>query len=431
MATTNQNLHSDIQFPVSEMAENLIGSEIIKLGNEIRERVSRGETIYNFTIGDFDPKIFPIPAELKKAIIECYEEGFTNYPVANGYPELRKEVAALVQRTQGLMYSPEEVLIAGGARPVIYAAYRAILDPGDRVVFPIPSWNNNHYTHLCGAEAVMVETLPDHHFMPTAESLAPHLRGATLLALCSPLNPTGTTFTRSQLASICDLVVDENARRGPGEKPLYLMYDQIYSLLTFGESGHVDPVSIRPELRPYTLYVDGISKSLAATGVRVGWCFGPSFLVDKMKSILGHVGAWAPRPEQIATARFLAQREAVNRYIGWISREIYSRLQALYEGIEELRRDGFPVEAISPQGAIYLTVKIDLSGKTTSDGRLLQTTGDITAYLLSEARLALVPFYAFGSPRESRWYRLSVGTAAQADIPAALNALREALLKLR
>ncbi|MFN9801343.1 MAG: aminotransferase class I/II-fold pyridoxal phosphate-dependent enzyme, partial [Bacteroidota bacterium] len=179
------------------------------------------------------------------------------------------------------------------------------------------------------------------------------------------------------------------------------------------------------------LYVDGISKSLAATGVRVGWCFGPSFLVDKMKSILGHVGAWAPRPEQIATARFLAQREAVNRYIGWISREIYSRLQALYEGIEELRRDGFPVEAISPQGAIYLTVKIDLSGKTTSDGRLLQTTGDITAYLLSEARLALVPFYAFGSPRESRWYRLSVGTAAQADVPAALNALREALLKLR
>jgi aspartate aminotransferase len=416
--------------PLSEMAENLIGSEIIKLGNEIRERLNKGEHIYNFTIGDFDPKHFPIPVELKEAIIACYEEGFTNYPVANGYPELRKQVAALIRKTQGLDYSAEEILIAGGARPVIYAAYRAILDPGDKVVFPVPSWNNNHYTHLSGAQAVMIETEAENHFMPTAASLAPHLSGATLLALCSPLNPTGTAFTKAQLEEICDLVVAENARRKPGEKPLYLMYDQIYNLLTFGETEHVDPVSLRPELRPYTIFVDGISKSLAATGVRVGWCFGPAFLIDKMKSILGHVGAWAPRPEQIATARYLAQTDALNTYLTWIKTEIHGRLLGFYNGFNALRAQGHPVEAVAPQGAIYLTIRVDLTGKKTADGRELMTTEDTTAYLLSEAKLAVVPFYAFGSSRESRWYRLSVGTASMADVSGALESLRQALEKL-
>jgi aspartate aminotransferase len=412
------------------MAEHLIGSEIIKLGNEIRERLNKGEHIYNFTIGDFDPKHFPIPVELKEAVIACYEEGFTNYPVANGYPELRKQVSALIRKTQGLDYSAEEILIAGGARPVIYAAYRAILDPGDKVVFPVPSWNNNHYAHLAGAQAVMIETGAENHFMPTAASLAPNLAGATLLALCSPLNPTGTAFTKAQLEEICDLVVAENARRKPGEKPLYLLYDQIYNLLTFGDTEHVDPVSLRPEMRPYTLFVDGISKSLAATGVRVGWCFGPEFLIDKMKSILGHVGAWAPRPEQIATARYFAQPDALNTYLNWIKKEIHGRLLGFYNGISALQAQGYPVEAVAPQGAIYLTIRIDLTGKKTTDGRELKTTEDTTAYLLSDARLAVVPFYAFGSSRESRWYRLSVGTASMSDMSGALESLRQALEKL-
>jgi len=427
------NITSTITKPgqrVSRMAENLIGSEIIKLGNEIRERINRGEHVYNFTIGDFDPAIFPIPTELKQEIINCYEEGFTNYPVANGYPELRVQVSKLIKRTQGLEYSPEEVLIAGGARPVIYALYTAVLDPGDKVLFPVPSWNNNHYTHLAGAEAILVETFPENNFMPTAASLAPYLKEAQLLALCSPLNPTGTTFGREQLAEICDLIVEENERRSPDEKPLYLMYDQIYNLLTFGETTHVDPVSLRPELRPYTIYIDGISKSMAATGVRVGWCFGPSFLVDKMKSILGHVGAWAPRPEQIATARFLKDEAATDRYLNWIRNEINARLTGFYEGINSLKQAGYPVEAIAPQAAIYLTVRIDLSGKTAEDGTLLQTTEDTTAYILGEAHLALVPFYAFGSSRDSKWYRLSVGTASMDDVSGTIDALKAALDRL-
>ena len=144
--------------------------------------------------------------------------------------------------------------------------------------------------------------------MPTADTIRPHLKGAKLLALCSPQNPTGTVFTREQLEEICDLVLEENRSRGEDEKPLYIMYDQIYGALLHGGEKHVDPVSLRPELRPYTVYVDGISKALAATGVRVGWALGPDYIIDKMKSILGHIGAWSPKAEQMATARGLDRK---------------------------------------------------------------------------------------------------------------------------
>ena len=415
---------------VSNMAENLIGSEIIKLGGEIRDRILQGEHIYNFTIGDFNPKIFPIPAELKADILEAYENDLTNYPVANGAVELRKAVVKLLKEKQGLEYDPEEILVAGGARPIIYAIFQAIVDPGDKVLFPVPSWNNNHYTHLSHANQVFVETLPEENFMPNADVLREHVKGASLLALCSPLNPTGTVFSREQLESICDLVLEENASRGENEKPLYVMYDQIYSLLTFGDTQHFDPVSLRPEMRKYTVYVDGISKSLAATGVRVGWGFGPAFIIDKMKSILGHVGAWAPRPEQMASGKYLDNIAQVDAYLSWIKEELQTRLNGFYQGITRLKDAGYPVQAIPPAAAIYLTVQFNLIGKRMDNGDVLQTTGDVTAYLLNEAKVALVPFRAFGASDDSTWYRLSVGTASTSDVEASILAIETAMSKL-
>jgi len=415
---------------VSNMAENLIGSEIIKLGGEIRDRILQGEHIYNFTIGDFNPKIFPIPAELKADILEAYENDLTNYPVANGAVELRKAVVKLLKEKQGLEYDPEEILVAGGARPIIYAIFQAIVDPGDKVLFPVPSWNNNHYTHLSHANQVFVETLPEENFMPNADVLRDHVKGASLLALCSPLNPTGTVFSKEQLESICDLVLEENASRGENEKPLYVMYDQIYSLLTFGDTQHFDPVSLRPEMRKYTVYVDGISKSLAATGVRVGWGFGPAFIIDKMKSILGHVGAWAPRPEQMASGKYLDNIAQVDAYLSWIKEELQTRLNGFYQGITRLKDAGYPVQAIPPAAAIYLTVQFNLIGKRMTNGDVLQTTGDVTAYLLNEAKVALVPFRAFGASDDSTWYRLSVGTASTSDVEASILAIETAMSKL-
>src|SRR5204863_6118262 len=108
-----------------------------------------------------------------------------------------------------------------------------------------------------------------------------HVKGASLLALCSPLNPTGTTFTKSALEEICDMVIAENTQRGDGEKKLYLLYDQIYWTLTYGQVQHYNPVSLRPEMKEFTIFIDGISKSFASTGVRVGWAMGPAHVASK------------------------------------------------------------------------------------------------------------------------------------------------------
>ena len=421
----------EVIHPVSKMAESLQGSEIIRLAGEINEKIKQGEKIWNFTIGDFDPAIFPIPEELLNEIIEAYKAGHTNYPAANGILSLRQKISAFISKYQMLDYDAEAFLVAGGARPLIYALFQTLVDPGDKVVFPVPSWNNNHYTHLSHANQVMIEASAENNFMPTADELRPHLADATLLALCSPLNPTGTTFTKEGLLEIAQLVLEENSRRAPGSKPLYLMYDQIYWTLTYGETRHEDPVSLVPELRPYTIFIDGLSKAFAATGVRVGWAFGPNHIIDNMKSILGHVGAWAPKAEQVATAAYLSDLNQVQSYIGNLRERLQRRLNAFYEGIMQLKAEGYSVDAVAPQAALYLTVKIDLRGKQTESGRLIETTADVTQYLLDKAGVAIVPFYAFGASKDSSWYRLSVGTCKADSIPEVIDSLRLAFSVLR
>ena len=415
---------------VSKLAENIIGSEIIKLAGEVNEKIKQGEKIYNLTIGDFNPNEFPIPTELKQFIIDEYNANQTNYPAADGMLELRTAVSNLLKQRGGLDYKADEILIAGGARPVIYSIFKALVDPNDTVIFAVPSWNNNHYTYLNGATAVVIEATPEQNFMPSAADIKPHISKANFVALCSPQNPTGTVFTKEGLEEICDLILEENKKRDASQKPVYLMYDQIYWALTFGDVKHYNPVILRPEMRDYTIFVDGISKSLAATGVRVGWSMGPKFIIDKMKAILTHVGAWAPKAEQLATANYLTDLKSYDAFIDLQKEKINARLTGFYKGFQALKAAGFKVDAITPQAAIYLTVQFNLHGQKTANGTALATTKDITKYLLDEAKLAIVPFSAFGASADSSWYRLSVGTCKLEDVDGAIANLKSALSKL-
>ena len=416
---------------LSHLAETLIGSEIVKLGNAISERMRQGEKIYNFTIGDFDPSIFPIPQELEDGIIDAYKNHYTNYPPADGIAELRNAVSSFLKEWEGIDYAPNEILIAAGGRPLIYTIFRAIVDKGDKVIYATPSWNNNHYVHMTEGEHCMIEAKVENNFMPLASDIQPHVHGATLICLCSPQNPTGTTIVKEELEKICDLVLAENKRRGEDEKKLYVLYDQMYWTLTFGDTVHYNPVSLRPEMKEYTLFVDGISKVFAATGVRVGWSLGPAFIMAKMKAILSHLGAWSPMAEQKATAKYLLQTENIQKYLLHFKAEVEERLKAIHAGFISLKNEGFAVDAVSPQAAIYLTIKIDLAGKTIKGGKALETQSDVTNYLLSEAKLAVVPFYTFGAEKTSPWYRLSVGTCKKEEIAEMLAKLREALTILQ
>jgi aspartate aminotransferase len=208
------------------------------------------------------------------------------------------------------------------------------------------------------------------------------------------------------------------------------MFDQMYWMLTFGEHVHYDPVSLRPELKNYTIYIDGASKAFAATGVRVGWGFGPEHVIAKMKTIVGHMGAWAPKAEQVATAKFLTRKSEVDAYMANFKEKVQKSLTALHNGFQVLKSEGFDVDSIEPMGAIYLTVKANMKGKKTPEGKVLETASDVNFYLIKAAGMAFVPFSAFGTSEDEFWFRSSIGAASLEDIEAGIPRLRNALSKL-
>jgi len=403
------------------MVSGLVGSEILKIGAEVRALRVAGKTVCDLTVGDFSPAQFRIPQRLETAIARALADGQTNYPPADGIPELRRAVQRLYEQKLGLAYPLEGVLIAGGARPVVYCAYRSVLDAGDAVIYPVPSWNNNHYTHLCEARGIPVVTEAANGFQPTAETLAPHLGEARLLVLASPLNPAGSGFSRQQLERISRLVVAENRRREKaGTRPLFLVYDHIYWMVAASDSEHFTPVGLVPEVGPYTIFIDGISKGFAATGLRVGWAVGAPTVISRMKDLLGHIGAWAPRAEQVASAEVLADPNDVEPLTRELRTGLGARLRALYDGIMDLRAAGFPLDALPPGGGLYLAARFNLIDR-------LGTNEAIRKFLLERAGFAMVPFQAFGLREDTGWFRLSVGAVGLAEIEQALPRVRAAL----
>ena len=425
-----QKLQLDLDGPdprrgLSAMAKGLIGSEILRIASEIRAAVTAGQKIANFTVGDFSPREFPIPDRLRDGTLRALAAGETNYPPSDGVLRLREAVREFWRDRLQIEAPLQSIVIAGGSRPVIYATYRALVEPGDTVVYPVPSWNNNHYCHLVGAKGIALETDPEHGFLPTASSLKPLLKSARLIALNTPLNPAGTVLSPDEVRRISEAVVEENRRRDrSGGKPLYVLYDQVYWMLTFGSARHEIPTRAVPEVARYMVFVDGISKSFAATGVRVGWCIGPTAVVAAIRDILGHVGAWAPRAEQVATAELLRDPAAMDAYVRQHVGRLQERLDRLHEGFSRMAKAGLPVRDIPPQGAIYLSVKFDLIGK-----RGFRTNDEVRRYLLDEAGFAAVPFQAFGLSGENGWFRLSVGAVSVRDIDEALPRVETALRK--
>jgi aspartate aminotransferase len=416
---------------ISSMAQGLVGSEILRISAEIRALTAAGREVCDLTVGDFGPRQFPIPARLRDGIRAALDRGETNYPPANGVAELRQAIARFYARELGLEYPAESVLVAGGARPIVYCLFRAVCDPGDVVVYPVPTWNNNHYAYLVGALGRVVPCAPERQFMPRREDIVPLLPGARLLCLNSPLNPAGTVLDPGELRAITEAVVAENeAREKHGERPLYVMYDHIYWMLTFGDAGHATPPGLVPEAARYTIFVDGISKAFAATGLRVGWGVGPVDVMSRMGALLGHVGAWAPRPEQIATIGLLDDPAAIREFRQTFNAGVEARLRALHLGLQAMKGRGRPVDSIPPQGAMYLTARFHPFGRRTPKGEVLETNEQVRHHLLEAAGVAGVPFQAFGALADDGWFRLSVGAVSLADIEAALPRLERALADL-
>ena len=243
-----------------------------------------------------------------------------------------------------------------------------------------------------------------------------------MIAINSPLNPTGTVISKEVLYGIASKIVAENERReAKGEKAVMLQFDQVYWMLTEEGYQHYSPASLVPEVAPYVVHIDAISKAFAATGLRVGWAVLPHYLQPKMKALIGHMGAWAARPEQIATAWLLNHPEERHRYLTEMKGRVSERLNALYQGILDMKSEGLPVDAIAPQGAIYLSFRVDLIG------RGFESNEELRSWLLEEAHVAVVPFQAFDLKVDSGWFRLSIGAASTEELSGALERLKTAI----
>lgn len=404
---------------LSQVGNGIIGSEIIKISQQIKE-ISKEKKVLNLTIGDFDPKINPIPEKLRDEIVNCYEEGMTNYPMSPGELGLRQAVSTYLKRRQGIDYSESEILIGGGVRPLIYTVYKTILNAGDQVVFPVPSWNNNHYTFLHHGSPHPIECTPENSFFPTVEDIKASMEKARLVCICSPQNPTGRIISPEVLKGICETIVEENQRREEGNL-CYLFFDQIYSDLS-QDGKFIHPVLLCPEIRDYLICADGISKSLCATGIRVGWLFGPSEIIGKMTELFSHIGAWAPKPEQNAVANYLNEYEDLVRYTTE-KKEGYRRItQAICQSFQRMKKNGFRVDCQVPEGGIYVSIYLDYVHSFPS-------VEDYISFLIMNCGLGIVPFEYFGAKSSKGWWRISIGNISPNKTDEVVAQLVEAVFK--
>jgi len=418
----HQFFYGEAEQFVSPASHQMRTSQILQIAGEVRSMVADGHEVCNLTVGDFLPQHFPIPAVLSERAQQAYKDGETNYPPPDGIKSLREGIAALYQRKLGLNYGPECVCIGSGARPPIFAALSLLTQPGDVTVSCLPAWNMSYYAQIFQTNHVFLETTAENNFFPTVAQVAAVLPRARMVMLNTPLNPTGTVISEDVMRGIAEAIVAENLRRaGTDQRPVMLLFDQVYWLLIADNCTHHHPVRLVPECAPYVINIDAASKSFAGTGLRVGWAVLPPTLQERMGAFMGHMGAWAPKPEQLGIAALLADPASMDAYMADMRSRIAARLDALYAGIMEMRSRGLPVDAIAPQGAIYLSFQVDMIG------RGYDSTEEIRTHLLRDAGVAVVPFGAFDMPDDNGWLRMSVGAVSEAELAGALLRIEAAI----
>ena len=408
---------------LSKIGNGIIGSEIIKISQQIKE-ISKTKKIQNLTIGDFDSNINPIPEKLKEYIIESYNKNLTNYPLSAGQLNLRQSISEYLKKRQGVEYGENEILVGGGVRPLIYTIYKTLVNSGEGVIYPVPSWNNNHYSFLHGAIKQEIECKPENSFFPTIKDIDMNINDKTsLICICSPQNPTGRVIDPKTLKGICELIVHENKHRANqvGSRPLYLFFDQIYSDLSI-DGSFVHPLTVCPEIRDYLICVDGVSKSLCATGIRVGWVFGPQDIIGKMTEVFSHIGAWAPKPEQNAVGMYLNDYEEMVEFVTKKTKQ-YSKISTkICDKIEELKNRNFNIDYQKPEGGIYISIYL---GESLS----FPSMESYTKFLINRCGIGLVPFEYFGSKENKGWFRMSIGGVDPNNVEDILKSLDDLTFK--
>lgn len=386
-------------------------SMTLKVTQRAAELKAQGIDVISFGAGEPD---FDTPVHIKEAAKKALDAGATKYTAVAGTPELRKAVAAWFSKDHGIDVSVSEVMVSAGAKQVIYQAFQALCDEGDEVILPAPYWvSYSEIAKLAGAVPVPVVSTAANNFEVRVEDIAKAITPKTkMIVVVSPSNPTGAVYSESTLRGIADLVVKHN---------LWMLTDDIYRYLCYGDAKFVQPVTFGPEVRKRTIIADGVSKAYAMTGWRIGFALAPKEVIEAMVTLQGQSTTNAAAVSQAAAlAALTGPQDEVER----MRVEFDKRRQYMVKTLNAIPG----VKCSEPKGAFYCFPDVSsYNGKKTPDGKVIESDLDLCDYLITEGRVALVPGSAFYAPG---FVRLSYATS-QANIEKGLVRIGEALAKLK
>ncbi len=392
--------------PVSAMASRIQPSATLAAGAKARQLKAQGVHVFDFSLGEPD---FPTPEHICQAAVKAMQQRQTKYTAANGTLELRAAVAKVYEKTYGISYSPEQVLISNGAKHSIANVLAAVCEPGDEVVIPSPYWvSYSDLVDMTGATPVLIETPMESKFKMTSAQLRAAITPRTkLLMLNSPCNPTGTTYTRRELEALADVVLDSK---------LSVMSDEIYERLTFGEAKPTCFATLRPELKDRTITVSGASKTYSMTGWRIGWACGPVAVIKAMGNVQSQQTGC---PCSVSQAAALAAIEGDQACVEQMRKEFEARRDLVCKRLAALPGVACPV----PDGAFYAFFNVSAHFGRTPASVKVMNSDEFCRVALESAHVNLVPGSAFGA---EGYVRLSFA-ASREQINGGLDALERLL----
>lgn len=350
-----------------------------------------GMDVIGFGAGEPD---FCTPEYINDAGKFAIDAGITRYTPVAGTMDLRERVCEKLLRDNGVEYTPAEVMVSNGAKQALFTALYALLNPGDEVLVPTPGWvSYTEMVKMAGGVPVTVHGNEENDFIVTADMLRPYVTEKTkALILNSPNNPCGSVYSYEQMKDIAELAV---------ECGFYIVSDEIYEKLIYDDVRHFCIASFGDEIKKQAIVVNGVSKSYAMTGWRIGYAAGPKAIIQAMTSFQSHASSNANSIAQYAAATALS---CGDKYIKSMITEYDVRRRLMHRLLNEI--DG--LSARLPKGAFYIMMNItDIIGRK-YHGTKITNSSQFADILLSEKRVAVVPGLAFG---DDRYVRLSYATS--------------------
>ncbi len=394
---------------LSDRLNRLAPSATLAMSQKSSEMKAQGIDVINMSVGEPD---FNTPENIKEAAKKAIDDNFSRYSPVPGYPDLRKAIVAKLKNENGLNYTVNEVIVGTGGKQGICNVILALVNPGDEVIIPAPYWvSYPQMAKLAGGVPVIVNAGFDQDFKMTPEQLEAAITPKTkMLILCSPSNPTGSVYSKEELAALADVL-----RKHPD---VFVLADEIYEHINYIGKHH--SIAQEPGLKEQVIIANGVSKAYAMTGWRIGFLAGPEWIIKGCNKLQGqYTSGTCSVSQKAAEAAYTLDQSAVEEM-----RQAFERRRDL---IVKLAKEVPGLEVNIPQGAFYLFPKCNSYFGKSNGNKTINNSTDFAMYLLEEAHVATVGGDAFGDPD---CFRMSYATSDE-NIKEAIRRIKEALSKLK